>query len=668
MGHAPDGDVWAILESLLLQRGMHTSKGTKVKGRAKDADVRNGAVRAQDKRGNDTADMQVHRGMLTDGERRRALSALHDRRRESYAQLVGVIQKLMPAILEATRKKRDGMTGDIFGGTRSRHKLVHVIAPTLGDQSAARQIRHNAHAFPSLGTGRNLLLDGTALSPSRRRPLPTALGPLLAFAPASCRQFSSTPSPVVAALLRAAVTRHSVRTTTGDDGRRRTTTGDDGRRRTTRTTTDEDGRRRTTTGVRSHFGSRTIRRTSQARRRGSAMSAPASFLISVLEAIQRADIQANERRRLGARAVEAALRLLAAAAGGTACEPSAVEPRLHFEDALVAVQAAAKTDEKLNVAKAKAWLRAQGSEGTSLASRLGRLSKARNAASHPDVSLIREIHRLQTPVDATDCKSSTIGSAVGELAGAGTTGSCDETGGPCHGLVAKGRPHDKAGIHHHGKHPTASNGGGGAGRHATRPGKMGPRKQRVHTSDEEGPPSSCDTSPPISNELHTESRDTVAKLNLGNTAEPGQRRAAVANVDLKDQFSTLTHVDTRQTDARDDRFAEHFWGARQSPASEGLRRQTAISKISMVQDDIWIHVQHTTRATPTATWPSTGSTSRGQRLSWWNADGPSTRTTSRTAGKLARQSFLIACRRSATPPRRARRPWPQRQAPCPDGL
>ena len=219
------------------------------------------------------------------------------------------------------------------------------------------------------------------------------------------------------------------------------------------------------------------------------MSAPASFLISVLEAIQRADIPANERRRLGARAVEAALRLLAAAAGGTACEPSAVEPRLHFEDALVAVQAAAKTDEKLNVAKAKAWLRAQGSEGTSLASRLGRLSKARNAASHPDVSLIREIHRLQTPVDATDWKSSTIGSAVGELAGAGTTGSCDETGGPCHSLVAKGRPHDKAGIHHHGKHPTASNGGGGAGRHATRPGKMGPRKQRVHTSDEEAPSS-----------------------------------------------------------------------------------------------------------------------------------------------------------------------------------
>ena len=55
----------------------------------------------------------------------------------------------------------------------------------------------------------------------------------------------------------------------------------------------------------------------------------------------------------------------------------------------MAAQEVARTEEKLNVGKAKDWLREQGFAGRCLASRLGRLSKARNATLHPDVSLIR---------------------------------------------------------------------------------------------------------------------------------------------------------------------------------------------------------------------------------------------------------------------------------------
>ena len=84
---------------------------------------------------------------------RRAATDLHDRQRESYAQLVGTIQKIMLAILDATRKNREDMTGDIFGGARSRRKLVHATAPTLGDQATARKIRQNAHACPNMGNG-----------------------------------------------------------------------------------------------------------------------------------------------------------------------------------------------------------------------------------------------------------------------------------------------------------------------------------------------------------------------------------------------------------------------------------------------------------------------------------------------------------------------------------
>ena len=72
---------------------------------------------------------------------------------ESYAQLVGAIQKLMLAILDATRKMREDMAGDIFGGARNRRKLVHAAAPTLGDQATARKIRQNAHASPNMGKG-----------------------------------------------------------------------------------------------------------------------------------------------------------------------------------------------------------------------------------------------------------------------------------------------------------------------------------------------------------------------------------------------------------------------------------------------------------------------------------------------------------------------------------
>ena len=84
--------------------------GTKVKGHAGDADVRGGAVRERDNTGNDAADAQVHRGMLNYGEKRRAHSELHNRRRESYAAKVCPVQKLVLAILEAARKRRDGLT------------------------------------------------------------------------------------------------------------------------------------------------------------------------------------------------------------------------------------------------------------------------------------------------------------------------------------------------------------------------------------------------------------------------------------------------------------------------------------------------------------------------------------------------------------------------------
>ena len=184
------------------------------------------------------------------------------------------------------------------------------------------------------------------------------------------------------------------------------------------------------------------------------MSASAYNLSSVLEAIQHADIPATERRRLGARAVEAALRLPAACGGHTEHGPPVVEPRLHLEEALVAVQEAAQYVEKLNVGQAKAWLRGHGPAGKSLACRLGRLSKARNATSHQDGSLIREIRRLHLHEEAIPCQSSTCGSAASEQAGTSIAESSDETGSLDHRGVDKDYSHDNTGTCHPGKQPT----------------------------------------------------------------------------------------------------------------------------------------------------------------------------------------------------------------------
>ncbi|CAK0834192.1 unnamed protein product, partial [Prorocentrum cordatum] len=61
------------------------------------------------------------------------------------------------------------------------------------------------------------------------------------------------------------------------------------------------------------------------------------------------------------------------------------------EDALWAIGRAAGLEGKPTLTEAKSRLREVGPEGAALASRLGRLSRARNSAGHPDVGLARDV-------------------------------------------------------------------------------------------------------------------------------------------------------------------------------------------------------------------------------------------------------------------------------------
>ena len=111
-------------------------------------------------------------------------------------------------------------------------------------------------------------------------------------------------------------------------------------------------------------------------------------LAAVLEGISAARLPRQDSRWL----MRAAVGIALSGSGGVGWSDS--EPFAHFEEALIAVQDSANLAAKPSVSEAKAWLRSCGTDGASIASRLGRVSKRRNGAAHPDVSLIRDIRQF----------------------------------------------------------------------------------------------------------------------------------------------------------------------------------------------------------------------------------------------------------------------------------
>ena len=120
-------------------------------------------------------------------------------------------------------------------------------------------------------------------------------------------------------------------------------------------------------------------------------------LREVLSEIWAAVLPLPERRRLAGRAVHAAL--YGAPSTGTAQEEGSTPTML--AECMAAVAQKVKSEQDLTITKAKSILRAVGPSGASLASRLSRLSKTRNATCHPDVSLLRDIGSLEFGEDAS---------------------------------------------------------------------------------------------------------------------------------------------------------------------------------------------------------------------------------------------------------------------------
>ena len=113
-------------------------------------------------------------------------------------------------------------------------------------------------------------------------------------------------------------------------------------------------------------------------------------LAASISEVYRADISLAEKRRLAGRLAEAAMR---------GCQPrpcvcdgavAAERPDDHtglLEETLTSVAIGTGCLGRVSISQAKAALRARGEPGRLLASRLGRLSKARNGVAHRDAGL-----------------------------------------------------------------------------------------------------------------------------------------------------------------------------------------------------------------------------------------------------------------------------------------
>jgi hypothetical protein len=108
--------------------------------------------------------------------------------------------------------------------------------------------------------------------------------------------------------------------------------------------------------------------------------------------IYAAPIPAVEKRKLACRVVADVLLVQRGAAIARSFDHESEIDRL--EEALHEVAQAAGHVGKMTIQLAKTWLRDHGDSGTKLASRIAKLSKSRNVAAHPDVSLVRDIRCL----------------------------------------------------------------------------------------------------------------------------------------------------------------------------------------------------------------------------------------------------------------------------------
>ena len=102
-----DGDLWHQVWTLLVQRGPYSVAVAKVKGHAKEIDVKGNEDLELRKEGNDKADQAADEGRNAHGEGMEGLAKYLERRHDNYTKLVRQIQIMILAVIKESAAIRE---------------------------------------------------------------------------------------------------------------------------------------------------------------------------------------------------------------------------------------------------------------------------------------------------------------------------------------------------------------------------------------------------------------------------------------------------------------------------------------------------------------------------------------------------------------------------------
>ena len=147
-GIQTDGDLWAIMESIIHKKGAHSINVKWVKGHAKQADMNEGRSCPLDKEGNDNADNLASRGILEFIDGLSQLAAYYAAKQRRYKKLVSRIHAMFLRVLNKEHEYRM----EHNKAASIQHKIIHGT-----DKDYTTLPR--TYDGPSLHQGSRLVLD-----------------------------------------------------------------------------------------------------------------------------------------------------------------------------------------------------------------------------------------------------------------------------------------------------------------------------------------------------------------------------------------------------------------------------------------------------------------------------------------------------------------------------
>ena len=128
---------------MLISKGPESVKTVKVKGHVTEKMVQAGAVRSEDKIGNDQADEAAGRGSKMEQRRLHALTGLYAARHEAYRKFMGNVQKFLVHMQKAEKeawKEKTSVTEPNFAPQKmtktKKVKAVNFLAYAKDNNSA----------------------------------------------------------------------------------------------------------------------------------------------------------------------------------------------------------------------------------------------------------------------------------------------------------------------------------------------------------------------------------------------------------------------------------------------------------------------------------------------------------------------------------------------------